>query len=89
MFGFVGLAAITAAKYWIVKNRKILITGELYEKGIDRKVIIASYVVVILYSISYIRLPQKSGYMIPILPFVILPISVKSSSIVWIEPFVA
>ncbi len=72
MFGFVGLAAITAAKYWIVKNRKTLTVGELFEKGIDRKVIIASYVVVILYTISYIRLPQKSGYMIPILPFVIL-----------------
>lgn len=72
VFGFVGLVAITAAKYWIVKNRKTLTVGELFEKGIDRKVIIASYVVFVLYTISYIRLPQKSGYMIPILPFVIL-----------------
>ncbi|MBL7883717.1 MAG: hypothetical protein JNL69_06585, partial [Bacteroidia bacterium] len=72
VFGFVGIVAITAAKFWIFKNRKEIKYGELFESGIDKKIIIASYVVVILYSISYLRLPQKSGYMMPILPFTII-----------------
>ncbi len=72
VFGFVGIAAIFWAKIWILKNRNTTTKGQLFEQGIDKKVIIASYVVLILYFISYLRLPQKSGYMMPILPFMIL-----------------
>jgi len=72
VFGFVGIIAIAVAKVWILKNRSTIKYGELFENGIDKKIIIASYVVVILYSISYLRLPQKSGYMMPILPFTII-----------------
>lgn len=72
VFGSVGIIAIGIAKLSIVFNRKKQNSGELFEKKLDKKIIIASFVIILLYIISYFRLPQKSGYMIPVIPFVIL-----------------
>jgi hypothetical protein len=38
---------------------------------LQKRMLAAAIVVLILYFISYLRLPQKSGYMIPVIPFVI------------------
>lgn len=72
VFGFVGAIAIGISFLMIFKNRNKKLSGELFNYNLDKKLITASFIVIILYSISYFRLPQKSGYMIPILPFVIL-----------------
>lgn len=72
VFGSVGLIVILISKGTILLNRKKQNFGELYQNKLDKKIVIASYITVLLFLISYFRLPQKSGYLIPILPFVIL-----------------
>jgi hypothetical protein len=72
VFGAVGIFAIAICKSWILLNRKKVKFGELFQNSLDKKIIVASYVVVVLFIISYFRLPQKSGYLITILPFVII-----------------
>ncbi len=72
VFGFVGLMLMGVIILARIVNRKKQNVGELFDKPLDKKIIIVSYIVIALYSISYLRLPQKSGYMIPLLPFVIL-----------------
>jgi hypothetical protein len=72
VFGFVGTLAIAAAFIKIVSNYKKQPSGESYTNKLDKKVIIACFVTIVLYTISYFRLPQKSGYMIPVIPFLII-----------------
>ena len=72
VFGSVGLFAIAICKGWILLNRKKENFGALFQNQLNKKIIIASYVVIVLFIVSYFRLPQKSGYMISILPFVII-----------------
>lgn len=71
-FGFIGTLAIAIAFLHIILNFKKQPRAELFENGLHRKIIIACFVTLVLYTISYFRLPQKSGYMIPVIPFVIL-----------------
>jgi hypothetical protein len=72
VFGFVGVLAILISVVAILFNKKKEHIGKSFERKLDKKIIIASYIVIILFTISYFRLPQKSGYLIPVLPFVIL-----------------
>lgn len=72
VFGFIGVLAISICTYWILVNRNNTIKGELFENGLSKKIILSSVVVIVLFIISYLRLPQKSGYMITVIPFVIL-----------------
>ncbi|MGQ0827143.1 MAG: hypothetical protein ACT4ON_01985 [Bacteroidota bacterium] len=72
VFGLVGVIAIIIAVVIIILNRKKQNAGELFSTPLDKKIILASFAIIVLYIISYFRLPQKSGYMIPVLPFVIL-----------------
>ena len=52
--------------------QKNWLNGTLFSQPIHKHVIAASVVVVALFTISYFRLPQKSGYMITIIPFVLI-----------------
>ncbi len=72
VWGFIGTMALLTAKIYYFINKKNITKGELYEKEISKKIITAAITVIALYIISYFRLPQKSGYMIPIIPFAIL-----------------
>ena len=72
VFGLIGIIAIGFAKLTILFNRKKQKTGEAFENKLNKKIIIASYVIIVLYIISYFRLPQKSGYLIPVIPFAII-----------------
>lgn len=72
VFGFLGVLAISICIVWIFINRSKLIKGELFENGLSKKIIVSSFVIIVLFVISYFRLPQKSGYMITVIPFVIL-----------------
>jgi hypothetical protein len=72
VFGFIGILSIISAVL-IVTFKKFNPQSEWVFKNIDgRKIILGSYVIIILYIISYFRLPQKSGYMIPVIPFLII-----------------
>ncbi|MDP1745506.1 MAG: hypothetical protein Q8L90_08010 [Bacteroidota bacterium] len=72
VFGVIGVIAIGVAVLSIFFNRQKQNFGAAFENKLDKKIIIASVVILVLYTISYFRLPQKSGYMISVIPFAIL-----------------
>lgn len=72
VFGVIGVIAIGVAVLSIFLNKKKQNFGAAFENKLEKKIIIASFVILVLYTISYFRLPQKSGYMISVIPFVIL-----------------
>lgn len=72
VFGLIGTLALVGSILIIVFNKKNQQLSKSFSNGLDKKIIYAAVVIIILYIISYFRLPQKSGYMIPIIPFVIL-----------------
>ena|SRR6218665_2396141 len=72
VWGIIGVVALAAMLLLAVLKKQKQERGSLFDVSLDKKVIIASVTLIILYCISYFRLPQKSGYMIPVIPFVIL-----------------
>ena len=72
VFGFLGVMALGVCIVLAFIYRKKIVRGELFENGLNKKIIISSFVVIVLFTLSYFRLPQKSGYMITIIPFLIL-----------------
>lgn len=72
VFGLVGTIGIVVFALIAFVKRKKQYAGESFSNGLDKKVLVASVIIIILYCISYFRLPQKSGYMIPVIPFTIL-----------------
>ncbi len=73
--GVVGLTGFLASCFFLLVaflKKKQQQAGESFDHKLDKKILLASIAVIVLYIISYFRLPQKSGYMIPVLPFVIL-----------------
>lgn len=71
VFGVVGMLALVVFTIAAIRNSSRAM-GSLFKRRPGRKMIWACYMVIVLYLISYFRLPQKSGYMIPVIPFVIL-----------------
>jgi len=70
VFGVVGFLCLCFLMIrMVIKKEK---RGELYGNSLPSKILMISYLIIILYCISYFRLPQKSGYMIPVIPFVII-----------------
>lgn len=72
VFGFFGVLAIGVCFFLSLKNRNKIVRGELFENGLSKKIILSSFTVIGLFAVAYLRLPQKSGYMITVIPFVIL-----------------
>lgn len=72
VFGLVGTIAVFTGVLSITMFNKKQNSNPCFTNGLDRKIILASFLIIVLYIISYLRLPQKSGYMIPILPFLLL-----------------
>lgn len=72
VFGLIGFLSICFFAMNAIINRKKQQIGEGFQNQLSVKIILASFVIILLYIISYFRLPQKSGYMIPLLPFIIL-----------------
>jgi hypothetical protein len=71
VFGFIGIAAmawysIPAIRIW----RKKLLQGiTLFS---PERLLLVCLLIIVLHIISYLRLPQKSGYMMPVVPFTVL-----------------
>jgi hypothetical protein len=72
VFGLIGSVAVGVSLLKVIFNKKEQRPGAEFNQALDKKIIIASVTIIVLYVISYFRLPQKSGYMIPVIPFVIL-----------------
>ena len=71
VFGFIGFLTICFAKIKIVINRIRTKKGMLPSE-FPKNFFYAAGIGIVLYLISYLRLPQKSAYLIPMIPFVIL-----------------
>jgi hypothetical protein len=71
VFGLIGIITICIFPIYILIRKRTTIDSELFS-GLNKRVIYASVLIIILYLISYFRLPQKSGYLIPVIPFVII-----------------
>lgn len=79
VFGLIGTAAISYYKWkvWIPRFR----TGKYnWPAGMPKLISLACYTAFLLYIIAYLRLPQKSAYLIPIVPFLLLLFSYYLSS---------
>jgi len=69
VIGFLGL--ITATCLLFVSDRMIA-RKYLFPRAVNEKYVIAWLIAVDLYIIAYLKLPMESGYLIPMVPFVIL-----------------
>jgi hypothetical protein len=69
VLGFVGTIVLF---YFIIKRILFFKKRETKLFELPIKIRIASFVIITLYTISYFRLPQKSAYLIPLIPFIIL-----------------
>lgn len=67
VFGLIGCIAILIMALRIIFKKERAIISVT-----DKRIVYASVCVIVLYCISYFRLPQKSGYLIPLIPFVII-----------------
>jgi hypothetical protein len=72
VFGFIGVVAIVISIVYIIFNRTNSQKGISFGIQPGKKILFACVIVILLYLVSYFRLPQKSGYMITIIPFLIL-----------------
>lgn len=71
VFGLIGFSAILLfALYILLKKAKK--KDELYAQPLDNKISYSWLSVIILFIIAYFGLPQKSAYLIPLVPFVLL-----------------
>ena len=71
VFGILGLAGILIAKFrWLFSADKSVVNPPSIVTPKRLQWVIAA--ICILHLISYLRLPQKAGYMLPIVPFVIM-----------------
>lgn len=71
VFGILGLLGIFIAKCrWLFSKEKNVINAPSIVT--PRRLLWFVLIICILHVISYLRLPQKAGYMLPIVPFVIM-----------------
>ncbi|MGL4599729.1 MAG: ArnT family glycosyltransferase [Bacteroidia bacterium] len=71
VFGLLGLVALLLAAIQGLRNwRKREIQAVSHFS--TERLLAACAVIVVLHVISYLRLPQKSGYLVPLIPFVIM-----------------
>lgn len=85
VWGVPGVLYLGVVVSYIIINRKKVI--QLYsENKITTKICIG---IILLFIISYLRLPQKSGYMIPAVPFILILISIYGTNkLIRIAPFI-
>ncbi|MBI4946173.1 MAG: hypothetical protein HY840_07205 [Bacteroidetes bacterium] len=71
VFGTIGIASIIFYKIKYLID-KISLKEKLLPAGMPVKLFLACLVTIAIYIIFYLRLPQKSAYFIPAIPFIIL-----------------
>jgi hypothetical protein len=71
VFGAIGLIAIVFFKIHILLQ-KFSKKENMLPSSAHRKLFWVSVTAIVIYLVSYFRLPQKSGYIIPMVPFIIL-----------------
>lgn len=71
VFGTIGIVAIFSYKLKVLLTNKKSIK-KIIPEHLPRRIFYACLTVFILYAASYLKLPQKSAYLIPAVPFLIL-----------------
>lgn len=71
VFGLLGILALVYLKTtWLIRKDKSAVNvPELFS---PKRLTTVLLIIIVLHVVSYLRLPQKSGYMLPIVPFVIM-----------------
>jgi hypothetical protein len=69
VLGFLGLMISTGLLF--LPNR-ITAKKFLFPRSVNEKFVVSWLITIDLYTIAYLKLPMESGYLIPIIPFVIL-----------------
>lgn len=69
VFGLLGTFAIAAAAVAALLGKK---AGSLFEKAPAKTLTAAALITIVLYAIAYLRIPEKSAFIIPMVPFIIL-----------------
>jgi hypothetical protein len=73
VFGITGLIAISISMIIMFVNRRKRQLNFINTP--HRRILFCSITAIIIYSIAYLRLPEKSAFLIPILPFLIILIA--------------
>ena len=76
VFGSLGIIALLYALVILAKNKFTQKGISNFESGIPGKLILISIIPVLIFILAYLKLPQKSAYLIPALPFILILLSV-------------
>jgi hypothetical protein len=72
VWGSVGILAILIAVGFLLLPSRRVARKYLFPRSVNEKYIIAWLIAIDLYIIAFLRLPMEAGYLIPVVPFVIL-----------------
>ncbi len=72
VWGVVGLLALVIATGLLFLPNRVTKRQYLFPRSVNERYVIAWLVAVDLYIIAFLKLPMEAGYLIPIIPFVIL-----------------
>jgi hypothetical protein len=72
VWGVVGLFAIVLAVAALFLPNRITAKRFLFPRSVNERYVIAWLIAIDLYVIAFLRLPMESGYLAPVVPFVIL-----------------
>lgn len=72
VWGIIGVIGIIISTVLLFLPDKITARRFLFPRSINEKFVVSWLVAIDLYIIAFLKLPMESGYLIPIIPFVIL-----------------
>jgi hypothetical protein len=75
VFGFIGMIALIIFGFYALLSwrKKTLNAVTLFS---SERLLLVCFTVIVLHVIAYLRLPQKSGYLVPLIPFAIIFLAV-------------
>jgi hypothetical protein len=72
LWGPIGFFAVILATALLFLSNKLTFRRFLFPRSVNEKYVVAWLIAIDLYIIAYLKLPLEAGYLIPIVPFVIL-----------------
>lgn len=75
VFSILGLFALILSAFWGLKNYR---NGQLNANALlnEKRLLLVCLIIFILHIIAYLRLPQKAGYMLPAVPWIVLAVGI-------------
>jgi len=67
VWGFIGMLVLVGCAAHVIRNRK-----QIMIENKERKILIACLITILLYMVIYIRVPHKSAFLVPMVPFFIM-----------------